>query len=364
MTTSPQECPVYKKCGGCPLYELSTQQEAQKKLQPVQEWLSSHAIEYTPDVQSFPWRGFRDRCDLQYSNGTVGLYQRQSNDIAAITECLKVHPLLNEAILWITRNPLPIKRASLLLRRAPDNTIGIWIDTSNLNISILLKEKTWLAKAHETFVIELGQRHKRLKVKEDGWGLEKRPVLYPWFETYSSQNQTSLLYSTIGSFTQPSMRSNKILVQAVRDVVTRSKSQHWLEYGCGTGNFTFMLSQYVQTVHLLETHPVSRKGLQRGLQDVHTKAKVRFIENSLEEHTFEAALIDPPRSGMGTSIHALATHPTCTEIIYVSCSFESMKSDMEQLFAAGYTLTSINGIDQFPKSSHCEWVAHLEKTAL
>ena len=100
MTNSPQECPVYKQCGGCPLYELSPQQEAQKKQQPVQEWLSSHAIEYTPTVQSFPWRGFRDRCDLQYRNGTVGLYQRQSNDIAEITGCPKVHPLLHEAILW------------------------------------------------------------------------------------------------------------------------------------------------------------------------------------------------------------------------------------------------------------------------
>ena len=213
-------------------------------------------------------------------------------------------------------------------------------------------------------MIEIGQRHKRVKSKEDEWGLEKRPVLSPWFETYPSEDQTSLLYSTIGSFTQPSMKSNKTLVQAVRALVTQSQSQHWLEYGCGTGNFTFMLSQHVQTIKLLETHPVSKKGLQRGLQDVHTKAKVCFIENSLEEHTFEAALIDPPRSGMGTSIHALATHPTCTEIIYVSCSFESMKSDMEQLFAAGYTLTSINGIDQFPKSSHCEWVAHLGKTSL
>ena len=160
------------------------------------------------------------------------------------------------------------------------------------------------------------------------------------------------------------MKSNKLLVQSVRDIVTKSKSQHWLEYGCGTGNFTFMLSQHVQTIKLLETHPVSKKGLQRGLQDVRTQAEIRFIEDSLEECTFEAALLDPPRSGMGASIHALATHSTCTEIIYVSCSFESMKSDMEQLFAAGYTLTSINGIDQFPKSSHCEWVAHLEKTTL
>ena len=364
MTTSPHVCPVYKKCGGCSLYEYSDVEKSRHKLYPVQEWLSSHSIAYTSTIQSFPWIGFRDRCDLQYKDGNVGLYQRQSNNIVPITKCPKVHPLLNEAILWIASNPPPISKASFLLRRAPDNTIGMWIDTSNVNIATLLKESTWLTKAHETFVVELGQRHKRLKAKENGWGLIKKPVLFPWFETYLSQTKTTPLYSTIGSFTQPSMRSNQNLVHTVRELIIQSTTNHWLEYGCGSGNFTFMLSQHVPKISLVEVHPISKKGLKRGLQDLNTQSEINFIEDSISKHTFQAALLDPPRSGMGGSLHALVEHPTCKEIIYISCSFESMKSDMEQLLIAGYTLRFIKGIDQFPNSNHCEWVVHLEKTSL
>ncbi len=363
MNIPTQTCPVYKKCGGCPQYELSESQEQQRKQRPVREWLSSHDIDQTPTIQSFVWLGFRDRCDLQYNNGKVGLYQRKSNDLVPITKCPKVHPLLNEAILWMTNNPPPITKASFLFRRAPDNTIGLWIDTSNINIAALLEENTWITKAHRTFVIELGQRHKRLKVKDNGWGLEKKPTLFPWFETPLSQGESTFLYSTIGSFTQPSMQSNQTLVHTVREMVIQSNTDHWLEYGCGTGNFTFMLSQYARKLSLVEVHPIAKKGLQRGLREVSTSADIRFVEK-ISACDFQGAILDPPRSGMGTSLHEILVHPTCKEIVYVSCNFESMKSDMNQILLSGYSLQSITGIDQFPKSNHCEWIAHLTKKTL
>ena len=190
-------CPVYKKCGGCPQYERSPSQSTKNKQQPVLQWLSSHALDITPTFQSFDWVSFRDRCDLQYRNGQLGLYQKQSRNIINITECPKVHPRINEGILWLTHNPLPVSKASFLLRRAPDNTIGLWIDTSNINVSILLKEYRWLAKAQETFVLEIGQRHKRLKAKENGWGLNKHPVLFPWFETPITQDRSTYLYLSL-----------------------------------------------------------------------------------------------------------------------------------------------------------------------
>ena len=364
MSTSQQACPVYKQCGGCPQYEFSASQERHHKSQPVRDWLSSHAIEYTPMIHSFPWLGFRDRCDLQYDSGKLGLYKKQSNEVVSITHCPKVHPLLNKAILWIVNNPPPIEKVSFLLRRSPDNTIGMWIDTSNINIATLLTEDSWITKAQEVFVVELGQRHKRLKRKENGWGLEKHPVLYPWFETSLTHEESGFLYSTIGSFTQPSMQSNKTLVHTVREIVEQSKATHWLEYGCGTGNFTFMLSQHAQKINLIEVHPISKKGLNRGLEDISTKAQIQFVHPSISTLNFQAALLDPPRSGMGTSIQDFLTHSTCNEIIYVSCNFQSMKTDMEHLLDAGYSLSSITGVDQFPKSNHCEWVAHLVRKTL
>ena len=99
----------------------------------------------------------------------------------------------------------------------------------------------------------------------------------------------------------------------------------------------------------------------RGLEEFATEADIQFINTPLSEHSFQAALLDPPRSGLGLALKEFLEHPTCSHIVYVSCNFKSMKHDMEQLFQAGYKLKTIKGIDQFPKSNHCEWVAYFVK---
>ena len=354
-----QECTVHQQCGGCPQYQHTTEQTTQRKRSPIVEWLGKHSIKLHPTIHSFEWSGFRDRCDLQYHNGSMGLYQRNTNTIVPISCCPKVHNQINKAILWLHNHPLPIKKASLCIRRAPDNTIGIWIDTSNINISILLKESMWIANAQEHFIIELGQRHKRPKKTEHAWGLHKHPVFFPWFETPICEQESTSIYSTIASFTQPSMKSNQTLVHTVRKLVSHIQCDHWLEYGCGSGNFTFMLSQHVQTLDLVEVNPIAKKGLKRGLEDVSTGATIAFTDAPISEYSCQAILLDPPRSGMGKALTELCHHPTCTDIIYVSCQFQSMSKEMEQLQEYGFELQSITGIDQFPKSDHCEWVAHL-----
>lgn len=352
---------VYTQCGGCPQYQKSPCELRAQKSQEVHTWLHNYAPSIQPTMHAFEWYGFRDRCDLQYEAGTMGLYQKTSNNIVAITHCPKVHKRINQTILWLHNNPLPIKKASLRIRRAPDDTIGIWIDTSNINISTILKEESWLVKAQKEYIIELGQKHKRPKKKEETWGLNKKPVLFPWFETLLTETLSVPIYCTIASFTQPSMKSNQTLVRIVQHLATTIESSHWLEYGCGSGNFTFMLSQIAHTLELVEINPIAKMGLKKGLKDISTNAIITFANPPLKERPFQSILLDPPRSGMGHAIQSICTHPTCTDIIYVSCSFQSMKKDLEPLLQSGFTLVSMTGVDQFPKSNHCEWIAYLSK---
>ena len=356
-----KECTVHHRCGGCPLYTTPVQKQQEMICAPILEWLSQNNIPMHPKILSFDLWGFRDRCDLQFREGILGLFSRASQDIVAITHCPKIHPLLNNALSWLWENPPPLAKASMLLRRAPCDTIGLWIDAANIEIKSLLEEATWLEKAHKVFSIEIGQKHKRILKKENGWTLQKQPVLFPWFATFLSPNRTVLLYSTIKNFTQPSMRSNMSLVETVYKFIAEHEPMHWLEYGSGTGNFTHMLSQHAHSISIMEPHPLSRLGLQQGFAQI-KPCSYEFISEIQDSIPFEGALLDPPRNGLGADIHALALHRSCRSIVYVSCHFESMKQDMDILLAHGYELVSIQGIAQFPNTEHCEWVCFLKKS--
>ena len=47
-------------------------------------------------------------------------------------------------------------------------------------------------------------------------------------------------------------------------------------------------------------------------------------------------------------------------ILYVSCFLNSLIQDLTRLVQYDYKVKSIVGVDQFPQSSHCEWVVLLK----
>jgi len=359
--TIEKECSIFMTCGGCPYYQLPYPRREEQKKQSIREFLSQNQLSLPVAITHLGFFGLRDRFDLQYQNGVFGLYAQGSQDIVAMPRCPKIHPILNQALQWLNAHPLPIERAALRLRRSPQKKVGLWIDASHPTVHQLMTEQTWLTQASKQFLIEIGQKHKRLIRKTSKWGLHKHPQLEPWFETPISTEKKTPLYTTIAGFTQPSMRINTELVLYVQGLVHAISAQHWLEYGCGAGNFSFMLSQNCETLDLIEISPLAKKGLQKGLSHLPNHAQIQFL-TSCSESSCTAILVDPPRSGMGTNLSSIYQHPTIRDIIYVSCNIQSLIHDMRIVFEHGYELRSIHGVNQFPRSTHCEWIAHLSKS--
>ena len=356
-----EECTISTTCGGCTTYDLSIEERIRRKKQPILQFLSQHEIQLPVSITHVGFLALRDRFDLQYQNNVFGLYAFGTKNIVPMKRCPKVHPLLNKTLSWLYKNPLPISKAALRIRRSRTDILGIWIDTSNKNIHHLLQEENWLTHASEHFIIEMGQKNKRLVRKENKWGLQKHPVLEEWFETPIDQDQSISLYTTIGGFTQPSMRINKEMVLSVQQLVQTISADHWLEYGCGAGNFSFMLSQNSLHLDLVEVSTIAIRGLKKGLSHLKNHSTINFVK-SCSESSCSAILVDPPRSGMGQNIFDLCQHPTLQDIIYVSCHVQSLIDDMSILFQHGFRLQHIHGINQFPRTAHCEWVAHLHRT--
>ena len=355
-----EECTISTTCGGCTTYDLSLEERIKQKKQPILHFLLQQDLQLPVSITHVGFWALRDRFDLQYQNNVFGLYAFGTKNIVPMKRCPKVHPLLNKTLSWLYENPLPISKASLRIRRSSTGLLGIWIDTSNKNIHSLLQEENWLTQASEHFVLEMGQKNKRLIRKADKWGLQKHPVLESWFETPINPDQSVRLYTPIGGFTQPSMRINREMVLSVQRLVQKISTSHWLEYGCGAGTFSFMLSQHALVLDLIEVSTIAQKGLQKGLSHLNTHATIQFVDSCLDS-SCSAILVDPPRSGMGRNIVDICQHPTLKDIIYVSCHVQSLIADIKILSQHGFRLQHIHGINQFPRTAHCEWIAHLHR---
>jgi len=73
----------------------------------------------------------------------------------------------------------------------------------------------------------------------------------------------------------------------------------------------------------------------------------------------DCIIVDPPRAGLHQRLRTLLPHVRTKRLVYTSCNPVSCLRDCTELVRAGFTLESIQPIDMFPHSWHCEMIAVL-----
>jgi 23S rRNA (uracil1939-C5)-methyltransferase len=71
----------------------------------------------------------------------------------------------------------------------------------------------------------------------------------------------------------------------------------------------------------------------------------------------DAALVDPPRAGLGREALDLLIEAEPERLVYVSCDPATLARDAQRLSAAGYRLVRLTPIDMFPQTYHIETIS-------
>lgn len=328
-----------------------------------------------PEIISVGTGALRDRADMTLHRESglthLGLYDRERETILDIAECPQMTPALAS---WFgdfrTLKPA-IQFGHLRLRVAPDGTRGIWLDFPNQLLEELIRDGAWLSALADVARVELSQR--RNSLIKDASGLRAGPAqLFPWFETYADNQRAAIpLFCTVGSFTQAGFQANRELVQMVRKATRDSGVSDWLELGAGIGNFSLALVANGARICALENDRRATAGLQYGANQagLAEKLDIRVINiHRRDDHLaplvsgYGGILADPPRSGLRGFLTMLAGVPPVSRpgyFVYVSCFAQTLASDCAELYRLGYRLERLQGLDQFPQSPHCEWLATL-----
>jgi 23S rRNA (uracil1939-C5)-methyltransferase len=377
-------CSYSYRCSGCDWLLLPRDEQRKLKLR--------HLLDHTRDL-NLPEAEFihiddgalRDRVDLMISRRghdrtkqQIGLFDRFKSGIVDLEGCPQLSPQLEAWMSEIRKVDFPIDRGSIRLRVGPNGLKGVWLDFANVDVKMMLDRQTELRTLLGMGIVEIGQRRKRLIADGERLRLAE-PVLEPWFETYLQGTQPDALplFCTIGSFTQPGLRANKVLVNETMRFVQQTNAKSAMEFGSGIGNFTFPLLRTCGQVAAFEVDSLALSGLRKTaslLSDDNTGKKLGINPEKLSIHegNFQSreaqnldfseadlVFVDPPRSGLMQFLDPLvqiARRPN--HFVYVSCFTESFAKDARRLLELGYRIEQIKIVDQFPQSQHYETIAH------
>jgi 23S rRNA (uracil1939-C5)-methyltransferase len=160
-------------------------------------------------------------------------------------------------------------------------------------------------------------------------------------------------------------QTNRYLLSSFLDVVLTGavEAKRVLDLFCGSGFFSIPLARNAEQVLGVETSraAVRQARVNAGLNQV---TKAEFFEGVVEETLKNSpelrpdlVLMNPPRTGAGRDVAALAGGLGAQRLIYVSCNPSTFAREAPVIVSKGYTLESITLVDQFPNTYHIEMVA-------
>lgn len=390
-------CRYITQCSGCQIAHLNASEQTDFKKEHFASLWKKAFQESLPKVDFFrPVESqFRNRIDLtiyrdpisnsslnhEIEHQKIGFYKKDSREILDIEGCPLSSPELTKIYSQIRKINFPILKGSLRIRISPNNKTGLWIDFSNEDIKNLLDERTTLNELTKIFdVIEIGQKRKKLSFVEGQYKL-KDPELYPWFETYDKNLNSVPLEMNVGSFSQTGFKTNKVLIEKLLEVLNfhlslaeESTSQKtWLELCSGSGNLTIPLLSTFDKVIATELDENAVESLKKTAKKLNLsdrleveRINIHKPSERLEELLVKAngILADPPRSGLQGFLDVMKSIPReklPKRFIYVSCFAETLIADLKILKDLGYHSQKVIGVDQFPHSTHCEWIVSLSR---
>ena len=349
------DCPHAGVCGGCPWAGRPLADQHEAKLGEVRPIYANASFAHAPQSR------VRDKVDLVWEDGRLGLYRLGQREILDITSCVMMTPPLEEFFKEYRSRKPPIRKGSVRLRVSPTGERGVWLDFANQDVKALFDEKEYLRWLSTIAFVEIGQRRKALTWKDQAPKLID-PQLKPWFETYGPSGESLPLSGPVGGFSQTGFAANKALVQTVTQLAAQSGINDWVELFCGNGNFTRALAARGMRVEAVEMDPLALEALQKDLPVSVTvsRADVYLKSKTLPAFENRGLLVDPPRAGL-REVLGLLKENAPPAIVYVSCFTDVFLTDVEKLAALGYEVERLLGIDQFPHSPHAEWVALLTR---
>lgn len=347
-------CIHAKTCGGCLMQHASDGFVAGWKVDIVKSALAGQGLhaEFLPIVTSPPRSRRRATLSARRtkSGAMVGFHARASDTLVAVPQCQLLHPDLMAGF--------PALEALVKLggSRAGEVSFTITQSLGGLDVSASGGKPIESGLAME--LARIVETHALARLTWNGEGVALRTMPMQRFGR-------ALVAPPPGAFMQATAEGEAALLAAV--TIAIGPARRIMDLFAGVGTFALPLVEQAE-VHAVEGEPAMCAAMEKGWRQTDGLRRMSVEARDLfrrplepdEFKGFDAVVIDPPRAGAEAQFATLAKSGVPI-IAAVSCNPVTFARDAKVLVQSGYTLLSVQVVDQFRWSSHVELVGRFAR---
>lgn len=339
------ECRYYGICGGCNMMHIA--EDEQKKLRKAMllELFANNGINLSEDevnIVSGKSTGYRAR--FQLNNG--GLSEKKGNKIVDIKKCLCAENPVNE---YLSKNEI---------ENRPKGRVQLFGSERLVQDG----EKIIIAKNDErkTTPAIVGKKNKKLKIKQNHYfsGTVASPE-----NTACVELDGEKIWFDVRGFFQSNLEVFEKTGKLIQEQLGKGKNV--LDMYAGCGSISVFLSKSFENITLVEHN---RDALVFAENNLSGKGHVSFglsgetwAKTCSTGVSFDAAVIDPPRSGMERAVLDYLKTSNIPVLACLSCDPATQARDVSFLTKNGYEITGTWLLDFYPNTSHIESLVILRK---
>ncbi|GAB5494399.1 MAG: TRAM domain-containing protein [Phototrophicaceae bacterium] len=276
--------------------------------------------------------------------GRFGYYQIDGRKVEAIDECHVLHPELQQLFTMI-----------------------------DIDFDDLVRMQLWVGSDNETMIVlEMSSDNAPQLTADFPTSVN---IVLPDNEPANLVGDSMIFYEvaerffrvTVGGTFRANVPQIQNLIGTILKMLELSDKDSVLDLYAGVGIFSAFMAHRAGLVTLVESYPPTATDAEENLKDFDN---VDIIEGSVEDildlladsnEIYEAAVLDPPSSGLSKEAIAGIVKLNIPKLVYISSDPATFARDTRKLVDKGYELRTVQPIDFAPQTYYLDTVALLVK---
>ena len=378
--TEEKKCPLYKKCGGCQLQNLSYAEQLGFKQRKTERLLGGFGRVEPIIGMDEPYH-YRNKVQAAFAtarNGKIisGVYQSGTHSIVCVDSCLTEDRKADEIIVSV-RNMLRSFKIQPYDERSGSGTLRHVLVKRGFKtnqIMVVLVTAGPIFPAKNNFIKALRKEHPDIttivhNINPYQTSLvlgERENVLYG---TGKIEDELCGLTFRISprSFYQINPVQTEVLYNTAMEYADMSGREKVIDAYCGIGTIGLVASKRAGEVIGVElnrdaVHDAISNAKRNGIKNVRffcDDAGEFMLGMARDGEKADIVFMDPPRAGSDECFLSSLVTLAPKKIVYISCNPETQQRDLRFLTKRGYKVEKIQPVDMFPHTNHVETVVLL-----
>ena len=300
-------CKYYNKCGGCNILHMNYDEQLSFKQHKIENIVAKYLdknIKINPVVKSNNQFHYRNKVTFHYKDNIIGFYDKKSNNIIKIDNCLLLNDTINNVISNIDKNHLIIRTNGKKILNNVNDKIECQIGIYKYNLSL------------ESF----------FQINDN---ITKK--MYDKIKEYANSNCDDIIYDLY----------------------------------CGVGTIGIYLANNAKKVYGIEINEQAILDAKENMQ-LNNLTNMEFLAGSVDKtinnikEKPNIVVVDPPRAGLDKITIDTILKLKPNKLIYTSCDPMTLVRDLK-ILEEKYNICEITPFDMFPNTYHIESVCLLER---